>query len=196
MLLLFSIFIGQQVEAQNGFGLRVGLVSSDTKADLVDLLDINLKAKTGFDIALLYNYETGSGVSIQPEVHYTQLGFKVDVGFIKPKGDINYIRIPVLIKYDVMSNNDNLSLSPFVAPYLGILASDDIDLLSLFTDDLPITSTDVGLDVGVNFKLSNGLFFDARYTLGFQNILDLPVGELKNSAIGVGIGYIFSSNNG
>jgi len=184
--------IANQAKAQSGFGIRAGLAFSDTKVDLIDAVDINFKSKTGLDIAVFYNYEAGNGVSLQPEVHYVQLGFKIDVfGIISPRGDLDYIRIPLLIKYDLLNANENLNLSPFIGPYFGILVSENVDLVSIIAD-IPFKNTDVGLDFGLNLKLANGLFFDARYTLGFQNIVDdAPIGELKNSSIALGIGYQF-----
>lgn len=181
------LFIGQQAIAQSGFGFRFGAVSSDQS---INVLDLNPKSKIGLDVGVLYNLDLGGGLALQPEVHYTQMGFKVNAFITNLKANMDYVRIPVLFKYDVLSKNENLNLSPFIGPYLAILANEDIDLVSLI-GDLPIKGTDVGMDFGVMLKLANGLFFDVRYSQGFGNILDLPVGEIKNSAFGAGIGYMF-----
>lgn len=192
LLFIFALSI-QTASAQ--FGLRVGANNSDQSISALTV-NLNPTSKLGLDIAAVYNHSFDGGLAIQPEVHYSQMGFKVDVfSVVDLRADLGYIRIPILIKYDVLQNNDNISLSPFVAPYLGILASEDVDLLSLISNNLPYKSTDVGFDFGLMLNLSSGFFVDVRYVLGLTNVLDLPVGEIKNTALSFGVGYMFGSKN-
>lgn len=197
-LIFFSLalFIGvMSAQAQSGFGLRAGLMFADQKVDVADGFNINPKSKTGFDVNLFYDKDLGNGMRIQPELHYTQMGFKIGgIPIITPKAELNYLRIPLLLKYDVLSNNDNMVLSPIFGPYFSFLLSDDIDLVSLFTNNLPFNDTDFGFDFGLMFNMSSGLYVDARYTLGLQNVADIPVGELKNRGFSAGIGYRFTSS--
>ena len=195
--LAFAIlFIGQQAIAQSGLGIRGGFVVSDQKVKILSAFDANLKSKVGLDLALLYNMEFENGMSFQPGVHYTQMGSVADVGVSEVKGEFDYIRIPLLLKYDVLSTNESFDLSPFAGPYVAFLINEDVDYLSIVLDDLKMKTLDIGADFGLMLKHSSGLFIDVRYMLGLTDIskvevFGLNIGELKNSAIGVGIGYIF-----
>jgi hypothetical protein len=191
LFLLLFLMGFQSGMAQSGFGLRVGANSADQSISALSV-NLNPKSKLGFDLAVFYNHDLDNGLAIQPEIHYSQMGFKVDiVGIFDLKADLGYIRIPILIKYDVLSTNPNIALSPFVAPYLGILASEDVDVLSLLSSNLPYKSADVGFDFGLMFSMESGFFLDVRYVLGLTNVLDLPVGEIKNKALSFGLGYRF-----
>lgn len=49
--------------------------------------------------------------------------------------------------------------------------------------------------LGVEYALENGLFFDARYSLGVSNLSnDNSGGTIKNSFAQVGVGFKFGGN--
>lgn len=198
-LILMSLAIcafAFSMQAQSGFGFRAGLMFSDQRIEVGEGLDINPKAKTGFDANLFYDLDLGNGLHFQPELHYTQMGFKVGgIPFVTPRADLNYVRIPILFKYDLLANNDDMVLSPIFGPYFSILVSDDVDLLNIVAEELPFNDTDLGFDFGLMFNMSNGFYVDARYTLGLQNVVDLPIGELRNQGFSAGVGYRFTSSN-
>ena len=58
-----------------------------------------------------------------------------------------------------------------------------------------IKSLNLAPFLGVEYMLENGLFFDARYSLGVSNLSnDNSGGTVKNSFAQVGVGFKFGGN--
>ncbi|WP_276834143.1 MlaD family protein, partial [Chryseobacterium cucumeris] len=58
-----------------------------------------------------------------------------------------------------------------------------------------IKSLNLAPFLGVEYMLENGLFFDARYSLGVSNLSnDNSGGSVKNSFAQVGVGFKFGGN--
>ena len=194
-LAFLSIFLLNTTKAQQGFGIRGGVVASDQKISIANLIDANPKSKLGLDLGVVYNLPLSSNFSLQPEIHYTQMGWKVNAFITDLSANFDYIRIPILVKYDVLPKNEKLSLSPFAGPYLAHLVKEDVDLLSDVLNDIPLKKVDVGIDFGLMLNLQSGFFLDVRYMLGLTNLNDLntgvELGDINNKGISVGVGFIF-----
>ena len=179
--------------AQSGFGIRLGanVANQSFKSDGIT---VNPDSKIGLDAGLVYNAAFDGGFAIQPEIHFAQAGYKLDLGSLGDgDAELNYIQIPILFKYDVLSTNDNIALSPFVGPYVAVGISGkagDVDI----DFDGDYKRLDFGAILGAMVQFNQGFFFDVRYNLGLANVSDdssVDDVKVKNEILGFGIGYMF-----
>src|SRR5690606_12268567 len=109
---------------------------------------------------------------------------------------LGYISIPIMLKYYFI---DGLSIE--LGPQFGILASakaeyeasgggesesDEEDVKDDFN------TLDLGAGIGASYRLPMGVFFSARYVLGFSNIYkDSDDFKNQNNVIQISAGYSF-----
>jgi hypothetical protein len=172
VLVAFASFAFGQVS----LGLRAGLNLSNNKFS-AGSIDIKPDMKAGFLVGAYLTGNISDNIAIQPELLFTTFGSKGDdFG----KTDLNYICIPVLLRY-----NFNEMVNIHVGPQFNMLMSaenegDDIK------DDLK------GLDVGalVGLGADFGPFnAGVRYFAGLSNISEDDSFELKNSAFQIFVGF-------
>ena len=147
----------------------------------------------GFSAGVAFAIPVGDIFSIQPEILYTQKGFKekYDDDYFQSK--INYVEIPVLLKF-TFGEEDELRFFGYVGPYVGYALNGSIifkeggeknTLKSKFGDepanytgdDLYIPTNEVNrLDIGayigagISYPLGPGaLSLEGRYGYGFTN---------------------------
>ena len=134
--------------------------------------------------------------AVQPELLYSSQGSdydESDEGFdVSGTVKVDYLNIPVMAKYYVVEG-----FSIEAGPQIGFLlsATDEYDNEE---DDIKefLKGTDFGVNLGVGYKLENGLNFGARYNLGLSDNLDVDDfetdgAEYKNSVIQISVGYFF-----
>lgn len=167
------------------FGAKAGVnlanVTGDTEgADM----------RTAFHVGILSELMFGDKLAIQPEILYSSQGYKVEEEIMGRKHELNYnysyINIPVMAKYYV---TEGLNLQ--AGPQIGFLMSaketeSDTDIKD------SLKSIDFGVNLGLGYKLANGIFFDARYNLGLSNINDLGDNKVHNGVIQISAGYSFN----
>jgi len=150
------------------FGVKAGLNNTNFTGDA------DTDAKTSFYFGGFADYAVSEKFHIQPEVLYSSEGASDDWG-------ISYLRIPIMAKYYVAE-----SFSILAGPSIAFKVATEEDAVDELTK-----SMDFGLGVGAAYDLENGLFFDARYNFGLQNISDVDGVDIKNSGFQVGLGYKF-----
>lgn len=180
MAILFS-FIGHSQGIK--LGIKSGVNFATLKPDLNDPA-----TRTSFHFGGMAEIAMTDQLAIQPELLYSAQG-------VKDKSDddeiikFDYLIIPVLAKYSVTE-----ALSIEAGPQIGILLSaegeDDGETFDLKDST---KSTDIGVALGLGYKLENGINFNARYFFG-GNVLDdgSDSGKLKNNVIQFSIGYWFN----
>lgn len=191
-----------QMKFNLGITAGVGM-SNATMKDSAGTSAEGKKMKLGFGGGIFARIIPSEQICIQPEVRYAMKGVKWDdVGTSTDmKTELNYIEIPVLVKYMIPSQSQ-FKPTIFVGPYVGILVSakdkGTEDGVAYDTDIKDyLKSTDFGAVVGVGFDYKIGesgmLTFDARYSLGLSNVGKDPVGDesFKNNCIGINVGYAF-----
>ena len=158
--------------------------------------------KAGLNIASLTNDPTASprpginlGVgtevfindkfSIQPELLYSAQGARFDFDY-----PVGWGYVPIMAKYYI---TEGFSIQ--AGPQVGFLVKAEQEVNSLnqtITSDVRqvINSVDFGLNLGAGYKLTSGLFFDARYNFGLTSVN-------KNGRLnGVDVKFDTSSKNG
>jgi opacity protein-like surface antigen len=198
------------------FGVMAGVHGSNFTSDIPDFksdMKIGFHIGGGVDLGLSDNF------SINADLLYSIMGAKqtttTEISLLgtttKSVSDetvtVSYLQIPILARYKLESG-----LYFNAGPYIGIRMGykDDADVTtttttggsstsssssSSTTDDTGLTSTDLGLKLGLGYKMESGLDFGLNYGLGFGNLLDKDYGGdtyyIHNSTIGLTIGYWF-----
>jgi hypothetical protein len=136
----------------------------------------------------LANFGFGDALSVQPEILFSMKGSQ-DKDDSKNQLNMNYIDIPVLLKY----NADGLFFE--AGPQLGILvsakATDGTNTLDVkeFSN-----TTDFGYAVGLGYMVESGPMIGLRYNGGLSNVVKEQGGvntDFKNSAFQLYVGYMF-----
>lgn len=181
-------FVNAQGKEDMAFGIKGGLnISTITNAD-VD--GVNSKSLVGFHVGFFGEFMLGDKFAIQPEVLYSTQGTKIEFEGIKGDLKLDYIAIPVMAKYYVA---DSFSLE--LGPQIGFLVSAKAKSGGESEDVKDeLKSTDVSLNFGLGYDITENFMIGARYNLGLTRLQDelLPgEDESKNSVFQISIGYKF-----
>ena len=129
-------------------------------------------------------------LNIQPEVLFSQKGATYELLGLSIDQNLNYVEIPVLIKFPL---GKIVVPSIYVGPSFGVLMSADIEGFDIKD---AVVSSDLGLVFGVDIKTPIKLTVDARYNLGLMTtakeyeILGQTYNpDVKNSTISLMLGY-------
>ncbi|MEH6762879.1 MAG: porin family protein [Aequorivita antarctica] len=184
-LLLFAAFAAftfTTANAQSEFriGFKGGVNFSSVGGDFTDDYD----GRTSFHIGGLVEIPISEKFAVQPELLYSSQGAKSEydnsfgdslvIG--KEKLKLDYINIPIMAKYYIIEG-----LSVEAGPQFGILVSAKNEYEeSGFRgdesgeDDVKdfYNTLDIGFGFGSSYRLNNGVFFSARYVIGFTDITD------------------------
>lgn len=189
VVMVFTVgFVNAQGKEDMAFGIKGGLnISTITNAD-VD--GVNTKSLVGFHVGFFGEFVLSDKFSIQPEVLYSTQGTKIEFEGIKGDLKLDYIAIPVMAKYYVA---DSFSLE--LGPQIGFLVSAKAKSGGESEDVKDeLKSTDVSLNFGLGYDITENFMIGARYNLGLTRLQDelLPgEDESKNSVFQISIGYKF-----
>ncbi len=182
------------------FGVKAGLNLANISGDDTEDLD----GRTAFHIGGVAEIMITDKFSFQPELLYSAQGAKSTYEDQFEKEEItiklDYINLPLMAKYYVAEG-----FSIEAGPQIGFLMNSEADYEYIDkedpefnesgTEDLKdeIKGIDFGVNLGLGYKLENGLNFGARYNLGLSDLWDIDTGGIKNqnSVIQVSVGYFF-----
>ncbi|MBP1163690.1 hypothetical protein JOE44_000574 [Chryseobacterium sp. PvR013] len=217
LLLMAAVAVmGISANAQEfRFGPKAGFAMSTIKLDdkQDDLDGRKMSAKYTFYIGGMAEYKFNDNFAVQGEVLYSPLGAKEKIDGVNAGGmyfgestkiTFGTLLIPVSAKYFI---TEGFSLAAGVNVGLILTAKQKTVIGSDFLDvevegeggdvDIKkdIKSLNLAPFLGVEYMLENGLFFDARYSLGVSNLSnDNSGGSVKNSFAQVGVGFKFGGN--
>lgn len=152
--------------------------------------------KFGFNGGVLANFAVNDMFSIQPEVLYSNKGFRIKDTSSSQRLALNYIDVPVLVKVATGATGLFFELGPQVG-FRTSAAYKDSNVTVNFND--AIKSVDFGYAAGLGFQTESGAMVGLRYNGGFTSIAKdngsfagLPTsgGEGKNSAFQLYVGYM------
>lgn len=112
-LIVLVIFISSIVYSQSfeHFGLKVGTTASSPIWSHDSKSDSHVQTKWGLDIGAFVEVGLGEDIALVPEIHFIQKGLRYDIPittmefpdgtgrFITLKPNVNYLSIPIDIKY-------------------------------------------------------------------------------------------------
>jgi len=194
---VFAFFAMTATYAQASFGAKAGVNFASLNGDDVDDLD----GRTNFHIGGVANFELSELISLQPELVFSQQGAKYEDndGTDKEEGTLklSYINIPVLLDF-TLAEGFSLQAGPQFG--INVVAEEEYDYsYEIFgetisesgTEDIDDVETlDMGVAAGAQFKMENGLFFQARYVIGFSEIIKDV--KAKNSVVSLSVGWFFN----
>jgi len=145
---------------------------------------------------------------LEPEIHFSMKGTAWDSTVLDENGDaferINYVEIPVTVKFSLPGMGDNL-VKPFLylGPALGLrtngyiqwnrstAADNGTKSHYTLTEELNVVDLSIAGGGAVHIKLADGFFFlDVRYSLGLLKT-DVSEADRKNWCGAVTLGYVF-----
>lgn len=216
LLLTAVAVIGMSAKAQEfRFGPKAGFAMSTLKIDenQDDLGKRNMDPKYTFYIGGMAEYKINDNFGFQAEVLYSPLGGKekidgVNVGimYVGEKTEVNLgtLLVPVSAKYFITEGfsvaagaNFGVILSAkqktvVGSDFMNVEVEGDSGEVDIKDD---IKKLNIAPFVGVEYMLENGLFFDARYSLGVSNLSnDGSGGKVTNSFAQIGVGFKFGGN--
>ena len=167
ILLLIAYFTILHLNAQSSkreegiqFGLKAGLNASNFSGDLKDN-----KMRNGLHIGLVTEIIISDKFSLQPELLYSAQGYKDETPDAFSKQKFDYLNVPVLVKYYV-ANNLSIEGGPQVGYLLNAITRDNDGNTSIPEQ----SKVDFGVDLGLSYELTSGVFFQGRYNLGITNV--------------------------
>jgi len=175
-----ALFLVTPVWAQNTLGFVGGLSMGNMSVDEAPDLDFRF----GFGIGVVYDHVLSDKLTLRLEPMYLQKGAKTkqfdeDLGIIRGTFRIDYIELPVFLKFDLGKG----TLRPYVmaGPTFGFNFSTNFSIKAQngVSDDIGIgemfKAVDFGLGFGGGVTLpyrNNTIFLEGRYILGIANVLD------------------------
>lgn len=193
-LILSSILVMAGIFAMNAqadsdlvqWGVKAGANFANASGDDVD----NPDSRTGFYAGILAEVPITERFSVQPELYYSQQGFKIKNDVFEATEKLDYIHIPVLAKVYLIKG-----LNLQVGPQIGFNINDelhidsDIGNVDITPDDSDVNDIDFDVVAGLEYKFDNGLFVNGRYMYGISKIV--KNNDAHNSVFQVGLGYMF-----
>ncbi len=206
------------------FGVKAGYSMSTLKTEIPDSegATVNSKMKSTFYVAGLVQHKFNDQFGVQAELGFSPLGGKYNVTMKDSNGDpmtmsykmnLGTIYMPLMAKYyftEFMSVNVGINLQYIVTAKMKSAENlgDDAWGLGDLAEDMIAEEQDikkyikpfsVSPFVGVEYNLENGMFFDARYSLGVMDISkkngdNQVFGTTKNSFLQIGLGFKFGGN--
>jgi len=173
------LFIGTTAFAQE---LDLGIKAGANFANISDAS--GLSNKTGFQAGVFAGIKFTDKVGVQADVLYSQQGAEYDFG----KFDLNYINVPVVLKYYLFQG-----LNVQAGPQFGFILDDDIyeDAFGTNSIEANAEKSDVSGIVGAGYDFPFGVRLDARYNFGLTDVSKDVDGKNKNNVFSIALGYSF-----
>lgn len=159
------------------FGAKVGVNFSSINGDNT----AEIESVTAFNFGLTSEIPISEKFSFQPELMYSGKGFSIGDEVVS----LNYLDIPVMGKY-YLSKGFSLEAGPKIG-FLLSAKQESLDVKDSYN------TVEFGMNLGVGYKLENGLNFSARYNFGLSDINNKDGFTDKNKidVVQFTIGYSF-----
>lgn len=166
------------------FGIKGGINASNFMGDVEDNA-----MRYGLHIGILSEIIINDKISLQPELLYSAQGFKNETPGFYSKSKFDYILLPVLVKYYAAEK-----LSIEAGPQVGFLVNSINRDNNGNTDIKDQSIVDFGVNLGMSYDLSNGIFVSGRYNLGITNVNNSKTSgafNYTNSVFQLSVGILF-----
>ena len=180
LILVAFTFTTSAIFAQGvDLGLKVGV----NFANLTDAS--NLEGRTGFVFGAFAGGKLGDKLGIQADLLYSQQGAEFD----GDKIDLNYVNVPVVLKYFLTDQ-----IHVHAGPQFGFVVDDNIT--NVFNNIAEAENFDLSGIIGVGVDLPMGIRLDGRYNFGLSDVISSDDKTViasggKNSVVTLSLGYSF-----
>lgn len=167
------------------FGIKGGLNLASINGD--DVSD-DLKSRSSYHFGIVTEVPISEEFSIQPELLISGQGARDEYEGVNEDLKLNYLATPIQGKYYVSKG-----LSVEAGPQLGVLlsAKSEFDGKDVDIKD-SVKNIDFGFNLGIGYKLDNGMAVGARYNFGLSDINDEDgLDSVKNGVFQISVGYFF-----
>ena len=177
---------------RTSWGIVAGANFSKLTGDDID----NVKTRTGFVGGVTADFHLVNHLGLEIDGLYSQEGTKIDIGDSDGTLKLDYIRVPVLLRYSFPTHT---SVHPFInlGPSLGFkigcketAGEDSADCDDISSTD--VKSFDFAGTVGAGIGFSVGkqeLSVQARFTKGFTKIIEDADAKNQNFSIMAGFSF-------
>ena len=175
-------------------GLRVGLNASHVGSDSPLLDGSSVKSGLNIGVAAGTQLTFRAPLFFETGLYYSQKGGKSGSGPDKFTYDLNYLEVPLLIKYKHFVGNQT-SIQPYAGGYLAVGTDGSIKnygsrtAFSSFEDGY-FKRFDGGLKIGCGVGF-NMLYLDASYDIGLANIGQDSFDNTHNGCFTLNVGVNF-----
>jgi len=182
-------------------GIKAGLAMSSFTGDDKEYEGVEPGTRMGLAAGGFLTFALGPNFALQPEALYVMKGAKYEEGGDELTIKLNYIDIPVLLKYRFTAAGSTRPCL-FAGPVASIKASakaksdfGGVEEEEDMSDEVKSLDFGIALGGGLDFAMaSSTVTFDVRYTLGLTDWVD-DLGDedvvVKNSGwlVTLGIGF-------
>ncbi|MFD0963773.1 porin family protein [Pseudofulvibacter geojedonensis] len=174
LLLLFAFTLTVTAQEENKqtekntsrFGIKGGYNLASIKTDSNGTTD----NRHGFHIGIFGESFISDFFSIQPELMYSQQGYKIENELYELEQRLNYLNLPIMLK---VYPDEAFYLE--LGPQVGYAISHKEELKSNIlttTKSFEPNSFDWGVNAGLGFRSRSGFSIGARYHLGLGKIYE------------------------
>jgi hypothetical protein len=178
IIFLFAALAGSfAMQAQGiNFGIKAGANFANFSGD------VDTDGITNFHAGAVLELNVVPTFSIQAEGLFSSQGATYKDTALDIAEDINldYIAVPVMAKFYILPDR----FSVMAGPQFSFLVNDAKDAFETKKFDLAAAG-------GVELKIFAGLFAQARYTVGLNNVNDTGDVDIKNNVFQLSVGYFF-----
>jgi len=190
--------------------VKVGVHAGANFSNLnISLSNLNIKGdtKAGLIAGVSAEIPLAAGLYLQPELSFSQQGTKYTVPYAaissqfpgaldstnwNLKSTLNYLSLPVLVKYKIPNTGLGIYLGP---QYSYLIGAQDAFKSKREKHEVDskndYKSSDFSGVAGVEYYLPIGIGLSARYQLGLSSIQDMGGSTVKNRTFTVTAGYRF-----
>ena len=176
------------------FGLRVGLNVSHVSSQSPALDGSGLKSGLNLGIAAGTQLTYRAPLFLESGLYYTQRGGKSGSGDTKFTYSLNYLEVPLIVKYKHFVGNQT-SIQPYAGGYLAVGTDGDIKnygsrrAFSSYEDGY-FKRFDGGLKIGCGVGF-NMFYADACYNIGLANTGQDTFADTHNGCFTLSVGVNF-----
>lgn len=173
------------------YGVRIGMNLSTVTGDNTD--DLKMKAGLTLGGVLGLRVSDSAPVFLESGLYYTQYGANGDG---KEELDVNYLELPVLIKYGFEAT-DEINVLPYLGPTFGFGVSakrkyeelGEVESVKGFSDN-DLNRFNVGIKIGCGVEWSK-LYAELGYHIGISNLADSDSDTMHHGNIFINVGVNF-----
>ena len=190
IVFLISLFGNAPAQLSINKGLKGGLNFANLSLDPKSVHDYSYYS--GIVAGFYLEADILGPMSFQGELLFSQKGAKFNTNTQEVSIRLNYIEIPVLLKFSIPIV-PTLSFNIQGGLYLGKKLSENWNPISYKPGEDFFKNSDYGITFGVGVKfnaLFNNICIDTRYSAGFANISQ-DEGEAKNKNFVITVGIRF-----
>lgn len=199
ILVAFTSISLPQMQIGPKAGLNIASIGGDDADQILE--DRSLDSKTGFCGGLFFMYQFSNMFAIQPEAYYTMKGATYSEGGGELTITLDYVEVPLLIKFLIPVEGSNIRPSIFAGPSIGfnMTAKSKVEFEGEseendFKDETESTEFSLAFGGGLGYMIGkNELGIDVRYILGL-NTFDKSSDpwDLKNNVININAYFGFA----